>query len=54
MGEQGQHQLKGQDVARVPEATHGMHKHELLDSRSVDEGRLPVLVGESVCQECFW
>ena len=54
MGEQGQHQLQGQDVARFLEATHGMHKHELLDSRGVDEGRLPVPVSELVRQECIW
>lgn len=54
MGEQGQYQLEGEIIARVLEATHGIHEHELSDSRSVHEGRLPILIGQFVREECVW
>lgn len=48
MGKQGQHQFQGQDIEGVLKAADGLHKHELSHTRGVDEGRLPILVGESV------
>ncbi len=54
MGKQGQHQLQGQDSARVLEAAHGMHQHELPYPRSVNERGLSILVGKSVREERIW
>ncbi|KAJ8612630.1 hypothetical protein MRB53_037366 [Persea americana] len=52
-GEQGQHQHKGKVLERLLEAPHEVHKHELLDPRSFDEGRLPVPQRKPLRQECL-